>query len=426
MYRRTVILVFRTLMVGVLLLSVLGSAEAVTDDYPPVFKDIQLSSTTVTGEESLTFYVTAEDSISGVGYVYVQAVSPSGSRQGEVHMFSQDSLGRWYGSLQISKYDEPGEWKIRFIRIEDKAGNYWSRTYDEGGAIDGDSTGIQVRVEGLMPMTFTVEGTRYDNSSPAFSNLELSSTTVKPGESVTFYVTAEDSISGVAYVSVQAISPSGSQLGEVYMFNQDSSGRWYGNLRTSEYTEQGEWKVRYILVEDKVNNYWSRTYDESGAIEKESTGSERRIEGLMPMTFTVGDDTEAMQKYNDIDNTLSKILDSELTSLELVEEALVELNQTKLLIYELPDRFKIPLLEKYEEAESEILIKLTTILEQKQYSKSSQLGPQSLDLFVRYSIQEVKAETIHDRGLVLDFAKPIAKGLVTGDEINKLIIKYLG
>ena len=266
------------------LLSPLAS-YASSDSTPPTFKNLELSATSVQGGNSIKVYISAEDDISGVNYVEISAVSPSGQTV-YAGLYNTEELGRWQGDIKISQYAEAGEWKIKTIYITDAANSYWARSYYDTYVYEHDSAGNSQKIFDMNPITFTVENSSSDLTPPTFKNIELSATLVQAGNSIKVYVSAEDDIAGVNYVEISAVSPSG-QTVYAGLYNKDELGRWQGDIKISQYAEAGEWKIKTIYITDAANSYWARSYYDTYVYEHDSAGNSQKIFDMNPITFSV-------------------------------------------------------------------------------------------------------------------------------------------
>jgi hypothetical protein len=100
-------------------------ALAVGDVTPPVLAAFSFTPTTLntsTGPVDIDFTATVTDDLSGVRYVFVYFVGPSGQNAPSLIMHDAGSY-IWEGTLTLPQYSEQGDWVLNRVRLIDYAGN---------------------------------------------------------------------------------------------------------------------------------------------------------------------------------------------------------------------------------------------------------------------------------------------------------------
>ncbi|WHZ57590.1 triple tyrosine motif-containing protein [Metabacillus hrfriensis] len=210
---------------------------AVEDLTAPALEKVELGTTELNAGDSNSIYITPNDDISGVKYVFFHAESPSGNQSYGANIYSVDEQGRWYGTIPINANAEGGTWKIDMIALTDHAGN--TKYYHSGQDFTAE---------------FSVTSPNADLSAPSLENVELSKAEINAGESNTVFITPKDDISGVKYVFFHAESPSGNQSYGANIYSIDEQGRWYGTIPTNTNSEGGTWKIDMIALTDHAGN----------------------------------------------------------------------------------------------------------------------------------------------------------------------------
>jgi hypothetical protein len=153
----------------------------------------------------------------------------------------------WEASFWFPQYSPTGYWNIN-LTIRDNAKNYASYNSDSLIDVNGNPSQIQVFSDPT------------DITPPTISALSLSPITIDTSAAdatVNTTVTVADDLSGMSYVFVYLISPSGAQQRYIYCAPTTANflgGDLKGSTTFPRYSEAGTWKVSSIYLVDNVNN----------------------------------------------------------------------------------------------------------------------------------------------------------------------------
>ncbi len=238
-------------------------AQSIEDVAAPVLTSLSHTPETINTTSSSTninVAVSFTDDISGIYSLVVRLQKPSGGGI-SVPVFSYRNItwgnknnGIISGSITIPQYSEQGEWKISEVRLEDNVGN--QRTYNISQL---NSMGIDT--------TFNVISVS-DTQAPVLAGLSHTPETINTTSSsanINVAVSFTDDISGIYSLVVRLQKPSGGGISvPVFSYRNitwgnKNNGIISGSITIPQYSEQGEWKISEVYLEDNVGN--QRTYN---------------------------------------------------------------------------------------------------------------------------------------------------------------------
>jgi trimeric autotransporter adhesin len=225
-----------------------------TDKIPPVLNSIITNVSQVKGPGTVKLIADVSDNDTGVNSVYANYLKPSG-RSYSLNLYLNSISGKYEGSISIDQYEEIGNWKLNYVRLGDKAGNYkyiYDSVLNPTSSEKQDFSNCKVYVEGITP----------DLIAPSLDDLsrELIQNTNNTAL-IKLFAEVNDDLSGVRTNSVYAVyqKPSGKTF--TVSFNRSgSTGKYEASIPIDKYDETGTWKLRYISVEDNKGN--SRTIND--------------------------------------------------------------------------------------------------------------------------------------------------------------------
>ncbi len=211
---------------------------------------------TTRSEASVDVEATVKDDLSGVRWVNVWFVNPSGSQGIFADLKRDGATDVWKGKAIFPRYSEPGEWKIS-ASAYDIAYNNMYLTPEQLPA--GSPRNIIVT-------------SLWDNTGPELVQLTIDPPSIDVSESdktadVAALIT--DDLSGVEWVNVQFKSPSGSKYIYTYLRRDGTTDIWKGKAPFPQYSEAGTWKISADMW-DKINNH--RQLDSAQIPSGSSTG----------------------------------------------------------------------------------------------------------------------------------------------------------
>ncbi|MFC0187309.1 Ig-like domain-containing protein [Fictibacillus aquaticus] len=213
------------------------------DGEAPTVSNVEFVPSTVNAGDMAEIVLTGEDNQSGISNAYVELRSPSGNRSMYASDFMQKEDGKWHADLSVSPYEEPGEWKISYVRVEDRAGNDWSEN-------DPSHYGA-----------LTVLNDNPDVTAPSVEKVEFGAPVYHGGETGEIYVTAADDMSGVENLSVNLRNAKGNMDVYTSEFSLQEDGRWKAAFEIPTYAASGKWYVSHVNLNDKAGNFNGESYD---------------------------------------------------------------------------------------------------------------------------------------------------------------------
>jgi len=230
---------------------------------------------TATSSQEITFTVHLTDDLSGVWHgglfgggtpCQAQFVSPSGNQQATVTFKSRSNLisgneldGVYSNKMTLPRYSEQGTWKLSSILLVDDVNN-------QKGFSRADAIALG------FPTEFQV-GSAGDTTPPNILSFDFGSkaiNTAASSQEITFTVHLTDDLSGVWHgglfgggtpCQAQFVSPSGNQQATVtfdspnkLISGNELDGVYSNKMTLPRYSEQGTWKLGYILLIDDVGN----------------------------------------------------------------------------------------------------------------------------------------------------------------------------
>ena len=215
------------------------------------------------------------DNVSGVdlanqdlGDFTITLVSPGGIQRQRLSnrqftLTSGDGLdGTWEADLTLPRFSEAGEWSIESVTLRDGVNNFVFLSASQlaslgiDATLDVTSNPADTIPPSLLDLTFT----------PGFIN-----TSTGPANVIVSYETSDDR-SGVAFApdtpnstfsrGARFQSPSGGQshvtfpFGNVFALTSGTplNGTWQHTLFFPQFSEDGDWRISSLTIEDAVRN----------------------------------------------------------------------------------------------------------------------------------------------------------------------------
>ena len=199
---------------------------------------------------------TATDDLSGVSYIELSFVSPSGSvrRRASAKIEAAQSASSLL-SFTFPRFSEAGQWTLDLVFLADAAGNTLVRN---GRALirQGFRTNLTVR-------------STVDTTSPSLTSLRFTPDNIEASHgpaAVKVDFTATDDISGVKFIEVVFAGPNGAamQRGSA-VFPPVTRLTNSVSVNFPAWSAPGQWKLKAVLLADDAGN---TQYLDAGAIAK--------------------------------------------------------------------------------------------------------------------------------------------------------------
>ncbi|QGU95070.1 hypothetical protein GOM49_08175 [Clostridium bovifaecis] len=226
-----------------------------TDKIPPVLNSITISTSQVSGPDTVKLIADVSDDDTGVYSVSANYSKLSG-RFYSLSLYFNSSTGKYEGNITIDQYDEIGDWKLNSIYLKDRAGNYkyiYDSTLNPSSSEKQDFSNCKIYVKGITP----------DSIAPLLKDLSINLfQSTNNTATIKLTATISDDLSGVSTSYVYGIyaKPSGKTMTVRFNLN-GTTGKYESSIPIDRYDELGEWKLLYIHAEDKKGN--SRTINGS-------------------------------------------------------------------------------------------------------------------------------------------------------------------
>ncbi|MFI5175806.1 MAG: Ig-like domain-containing protein, partial [Terriglobia bacterium] len=222
---------------------------AIQDTTPPSLTAFDFTPKTIdTGSGPVTIDVnfTATDNQSGVKTFILVFWSPSGNQFAVQRVDLSVPQATWTktASVTFPQYGEVGRWEIKYIQIDDAAGNIWQR----------DST----QLNGLgFPVFVDVTGTP-DTTPPVLTAMNFNPAAINTGAgsaTVSVNFSAIDDRSGITSFGVGFKSPSGQQIVSNFVEVLPRLS-WSSSVTLTfpQFSENGVWKIDRVVLRDMVGN----------------------------------------------------------------------------------------------------------------------------------------------------------------------------
>lgn len=248
------------------------------DVTPPQLNSFSVSPASIdvsSGPQSITFTMGLSDVSAGVDFSSCQVpchwntitlVSPSGKQTQYEHFLNVHQLsgtpqsGVWQVTVTLPKFAEAGLWKIQYLQVPDRVGNY----------LYLDQAGLQSR---SFPSAFTVTSSPSDTQTPQLMSLAFDPNfvdTTTGRKIITLTLGAIDNLSGIDadfhlqspnianYPEFDFQSPSGGQLLQVFpitrLAGSPTNGTWQGTSSLPQYSEAGTWTLKSGKILDAAGN----------------------------------------------------------------------------------------------------------------------------------------------------------------------------
>ncbi|MQR95912.1 Ig-like domain-containing protein [Fictibacillus phosphorivorans] len=212
----------------------------------PMIESVTFEKNSMVTEDSNTVRVAASDDSSGIESIEIHMTSPTGKGETSTALFPNDE-GIFIGEFTIPPYTEPGEWKVSKIIAKDFAGNVLENMYSAENYPNTFDT-------------FSVENTEFDFTPPTINKVIFQTPEVKGNEEAKLTIYAEDSQTVPAYIEIELVSPSGTQMLKGSSDYLDESGLMHTTIPIPNDAEYGDWFVKHIKVIDLAGNEANYSY----------------------------------------------------------------------------------------------------------------------------------------------------------------------
>ena len=284
------------ILVCMTLLSCVGSAVA-ADINTLEITDIELSSSTVSTEESVDVQVSYVDNGFNASYgeiEFISVESPEKKIECKLNVTPEDNFLR--GSFCLNKYYPGGKYELEWIAI-----------YNDNGECIGGEVGnftIPTKISELFSgLGFTyLNESEADILAPEITSVAINGTVFKAGDALTItigFIEAGSGFDGAAahFVNEDTMKEA-FQIWPIYL---DEDGFARGTFILPDYLESGNYQLSYISISDKADNH--------GVLEVRMPFQSENLAGAEKCNFQLtspGSPDESNKKIGITDITLSK------------------------------------------------------------------------------------------------------------------------
>jgi hypothetical protein len=232
-------------IMGILFCLAGAAAPAEQDVKAPELESVKLpTSVVLTTNPAIEVPFEASDDASGVSYVEMVLIDPSGTfrRSGSVKIPAARSVA---GSIRIAfpRFSVGGTWTLSQVFLSDAAGN--TAVLDE----------TRLKQMGLLTRIEVTASS--DTTSPKLIELDLQPVaidTTLDGANVTVSYATTDEGSGVSHIEIALVSPSGMVQRGSASFPPQQSASGSTQIRFPRYAEPGQWTVKSVFLSDAAGN----------------------------------------------------------------------------------------------------------------------------------------------------------------------------
>ncbi|WP_338658460.1 S-layer homology domain-containing protein [Paraclostridium sordellii] len=239
-----------------------NKSQKVADVTPPVLDvdSLKIDKKEAKPGDRVKLSFKATDDMSNIKKVFVYYDKPITGNTEDIIMKYNDETKLYEGYMEINEKSEEGNWKIDWILLEDEHEN--SRSIKN---IHTNTYG-----EDLSSGDFNVSETNSDVTAPTLdiSSLKVDKKEVKPGDRVKLSFKATDDMSNIKKVFVYYDKPITGNTEDIIMKYNDETKLYEGYMEINEKSEEGNWKIDWILLEDEhensrsIKNIHTNTYGE--------------------------------------------------------------------------------------------------------------------------------------------------------------------
>ncbi len=222
--------------------------KSVLDSVSPKLTALEFSPAqidTSAGPADVQVNYTATDDLSGVNYIELSFVSPSGAarRNGSARFAAAQSVSKSL-TVNFPRLSEPGQWTLSAVLLSDAAGN--TLMLDAEGVV---RAGLRTNLE--------VKSTS-DTTPPNLTALRFAPEAIDTSGGpamVKVDFTATDDVSGVSYLELVFVSPSGSvKHGGSAKFDPAKSVSNSIAVTFPPHSEAGQWTLNTVFLADAAGN----------------------------------------------------------------------------------------------------------------------------------------------------------------------------
>jgi hypothetical protein len=212
--------------------------DGFNDETPPVVHSISVDKQEVEFGDEVTVSLDITDDLSEITDVLVRLQSESYRQLEEVATYNPETK-KFEVKLPISYTMETGKWNVSYVSVSDKRNN--QNEYYEGGELDFTNS------------KFTVLDGKKDDTPPVVKSVTVDKQEVKPGETVTVAIEANDDLSGIDNIFVNYRGSNGGYLSEEAVLNNETK-KYVAKFQIVDTTKPGTWRISSIQASDKAYN----------------------------------------------------------------------------------------------------------------------------------------------------------------------------
>ena len=240
-----------------LFLGITPTAYSQSDSTPPTVTNFVIDTPTVdttSGPDTAMFTLDVQDDLSGVRFVGLNFITPSGGNIGTGCSLDSGTnlIGTWKCSLNLPQFSEGGTY-VMHPTVAISTGDLVNNNINIPKS-DLDSAGFDT--------SFVNNATNFDNTPPTVTNFVIDTPTVDTTsgpDTAMFTLDVQDDLSGVRFVGLNFITPSGGNIGTGCSLDSGTNliGTWKCSLNLPQFSGGGTYVMHptvAISTGDLVNN----------------------------------------------------------------------------------------------------------------------------------------------------------------------------
>jgi hypothetical protein len=248
-------------------------ANSIDDRLPPVLLSITSSPKLVGVNDNVLLNMVLSDNLSGIKYVEVVYNTPSGASISLPNLLTNETTVQLVHNVQ--KYHESGQYTVRYVRVDDQAGNttFYVKEYL------GYTNEI---IYDFSDASFTVEGTLPVPQAPSTLSVSVDKPVLVGADNTTLRVTVDKIEQEYSYVYAYYINQFGESKG--YHLNYIGNGVFEGTISSSLYDREASYQLTHIqvVVDEFGFNVFNEAYDSIQSPSMDLNGGDYSVEGTLP------------------------------------------------------------------------------------------------------------------------------------------------
>ncbi|MBV1709736.1 MAG: hypothetical protein KMY54_07735, partial [Erysipelothrix sp.] len=249
-------------------------ANSIDDRLPPTLESIESSPKLVSINDDVLLDIVLSDNLSGIKFVEVAYNTPSGSFISVPVLLTNETTVQLVHNVQ--KYHESGLYTVRYVRIEDQAGNAAFYVSEYLGYTNEN-------IYDFSEASFTVEGTLPLPTAPDTVVVSVDKPLLIGSDSTVLRITVDKTHQDYSYAQAYYINEFGESRG--YHLTYIGNGVFECTLQTSLYEKAANYILTNIQIRfDEYGGFafYNEAYDPTQSPSMDLSGGNYSLTGTLP------------------------------------------------------------------------------------------------------------------------------------------------